>query len=404
MAAIQLLFVPYQDATDVSIFSSILTHLRNGGTSLSCHALSLDQFVGGTAEESLRKANIGFTSIRNPMGGNSGWHRFKRQANLRRQIRKAFRILQPDLVILADDVHFIMQQIVKIAKKAGVPVLLIQDRLHGRGTARNGVVENRRPHRFGKVLLHNMPKVTNGHVREHGSAGCDRICVMGESSRRRLIHLGVQPDSIRITGQPRYDHIRSLPHGFELQQEDSHQRHTILFLSQPLSSQGDFSTFYEDQMLESVIKVVHELGDSFELLIKLHSSEPENRYHHILRRLGGHQITTTKYISLEECLGESCLVLGAPSDRVLEAILFRLPIITLNYLGSPDDIPYAEAGAALSIQKPDKLKQAVLDALCHAVLRKRISNGQEQFLREQLYRLDGKACQRVADVIRELIN
>jgi hypothetical protein len=62
-------------------------------------------------------------------------------------------------------------------------------------------------------------------------------------------------------------------------------------------------------------------------------------------------------------------------------------------------MPYAEKGVALGIYRKDDVAPTIQNALQNEEVRERLGKAQEKFVYEYAYVQDGKASERVADLI-----
>lgn len=122
---------------------------------------------------------------------------------------------RPDIVFVGNDRGLIEKQTLRIARSLGAKSILIQDGLLWRHEVRSYAA--RAAGRAGfRALARSgakdwVARVTRAAGRPDlgpsymGQGGCDRICVMGESTKKVLGDRGVDPAVIVVTGQPRYD-------------------------------------------------------------------------------------------------------------------------------------------------------------------------------------------------------
>ncbi|MFQ5706218.1 MAG: UDP-N-acetylglucosamine 2-epimerase [bacterium] len=409
MADKTILFVPCKGVTHVPMFKAIIDSLQNSNTRFSFHALSFDDYYHEDSEKFLTDYGIPFTRIRNftglpyPLTPFRPWLNLKNQYKMSQQIRRALHFTRPDLVVFANDALAGAQHVLYETKKLGIPSVLVEDSLRQNLHVNGKVGLNGFSAHAGTRIMKRILGLPENLAADYGAGKCDRLCVMGDKSRRQFIQLGVEPDKIVVTGQPRYDELFLLLNNGAMKAGKSRRKFNILYASHPFSHYGRFSAFYEDQMLKAVLQTIKELGPEYSLTIKLHPSESEHRFHHVLRKLGGDNVSTTRNLNIYDLFKECSLVVGAASTVILEAMLFKKPIITLDFSRRADSLPYSEKGAALRVQKPEKLRNAITDALFNEKLRCRIRKGQKQFLEEYVYRIDGRAAKRVTRVILELM-
>jgi hypothetical protein len=104
----------------------------------------------------------------------------------------------------------------------------------------------------------------------------------------------------------------------------------------------------------------------------------------------------------------------------IEALFFGKPIIQLKFVNASrkklreilyrqgilcdeDGIPLAKYGAAVGVEDPEKLREAIVKIYEDEGLRHSIINNGKLFLRKYCHEPDGKASLRVVECIDELI-
>lgn len=117
-------------------------------------------------------------------------------------------------------------------------------------------------------------------------------------------------------------------------------------------------------------------------------------------------------VSLRDSLAHAALVVSGPSTVVIDAALFDRPIVIPDFDAAPR--PYAEsirrfydydhfrlimaAGGAADCRDPDSFVAAIAAALADARLGR---PGRERIVREQCWRRDGRASERLLAILRE---
>ena len=78
------------------------------------------------------------------------------------------------------------------------------------------------------------------------------------------------------------------------------------------------------------------------------------------------------------------------------------PIVVLNLSGEPDAMPYVEKGIALGVYRKEDLIPAIKDALYNREVREKLARCREKFVYEYAYIQDGRASERVANLIKSI--
>ena len=79
------------------------------------------------------------------------------------------------------------------------------------------------------------------------------------------------------------------------------------------------------------------------------------------------------------------------------------PVLIINLSGQPTPVPYAEEGAAIGVYRYEDIEQAILEALHDKKTRARFKAGRIKFVRRWACEPDGKASQRIVNLMKEMI-
>lgn len=259
------------------------------------------------------------------------------------------------------------------------------------------------------VLAAKAMNIPSLHV-QHGGMGLwmqwrrvcsDKIAVWGEAHKARLTAAGVAADKIVVTGNPRFDHlIDPIPmaavHDLLISLDLDPQRPILL-----TTTQHDNPAATREQIVSVIAALDH--FPEYQLIIKIHPAEHLEPYTKLLRQIQAPPVCLTKDADLFTLLEASSALVTRFSTTGLEAMLKGKPVITINYSGQPDKMPYAKAGAALGVYHPNDfistLRLILEDLQTQTQLRKQ----QERFIREYAFRIDGQATQRIVDLISQTV-
>jgi hypothetical protein len=78
-------------------------------------------------------------------------------------------------------------------------------------------------------------------------------------------------------------------------------------------------------------------------------------------------------------------------------------VITINFTGLKDPIPFAESGAALGVYREKDLTATIKQGLYDDSLKERLRRDRDKFVYEQTYLKDGKATERIANLIEQMV-
>ena len=92
------------------------------------------------------------------------------------------------------------------------------------------------------------------------------------------------------------------------------------------------------------------------------------------------------------------------STTGLETLIMGKYLITINLSGKPDEMPYAESGAAIGVYKPKDIAPAIKSILEDQIVRKKLTKKTKVFIYDQCYKIDGKASERIINMINKTIS
>ena len=106
-------------------------------------------------------------------------------------------------------------------------------------------------------------------------------------------------------------------------------------------------------------------------------------------------------VNLAELLSACDLFISVHSTVVIDAMVLEKPVMLINIVKCP--IPYVELGGAYAVYKIEDIKEGIIKGLYDNNLKKKLARGRKRFLEEYLYKLDGKASDRILNIINSLL-
>jgi UDP-N-acetylglucosamine 2-epimerase len=94
------------------------------------------------------------------------------------------------------------------------------------------------------------------------------------------------------------------------------------------------------------------------------------------------------------------LMITRGSTTGMEAVALNKPVIVLDLTHKSDVIGYVKEGVALGVYKAEDLKPTIEKLLRDD---SEIAKNRERYIEKYLYKVDGKATERVVNVIEEMI-
>jgi len=297
------------------------------------------------------------------------------QALLRRKVAAA--IERAAVVLIPNDKAYPYDRLLEVAKRKGRPTVLLQEGI-----------------RF------ELP--SRRYSRAYGAGGVSRIAAWGDESRKHFQGLGVAPERIRVTGNPRLDSL--VAKDWRAPDENLPplgDKPFVLLLTNPIDDQG-YCTREERlslirESLERLSTVCRSHG--LRVLWKPHpredldtAQEAEPFLPEGTERLRG---TTALYPLLAR--SEAVVVLA--SSAGLEATLLGIPVAALEIPGWGFAHDYVSSGLATPLAAGNDWASPIRD-----LLDSRGPNGAQnrRTYLEKTVRL-GSSAQRVAELCKEAI-
>lgn len=205
--------------------------------------------------------------------------------------------------------------------------------------------------------------------------------------------------NVAVTGLPRYDilfhaHEVYSRHEF-LERYSLNPSHKIVYWSTQchvLSQAENASNF------RAVLGAMKQLEDA-SLVIKQHPAEPEKYTEEIISQIKSYGISaviTAKNSDTYEQLFVCDLMITRHSTTAMEAVALSKPVIILNLSGETDPVEYVKEGVALGVYREPDLLAALKRLLKDD---SELAARRDRYIEKYLYKIDGKATQRVIEII-----
>ena len=291
------------------------------------------------------------------------------QLRVIRSVEAELQFVRPQALLMFSDNHHPMQAYVHVAKRMGIPTVLLQ---HGLDCEHYCLDE----------------------------AYASAIAAWGEARRKRYQHQSVyQPDQLWVTGNPEFDHLRS-PEALDL------SGNYWLWVTRPHRPEKCFSPSRSPQEgLDILAALASALKRSptERLLIKPHPADYADRYQAFVAEQGlGDRIEIVQS-SVQSLLAGATCVISEDSTAGLEAMLFGKVVIHAHFAASKPTLPFVQFGAALPGYSVELLEDS-LEKAGHltAIEQDTLLQGQRQFIQDYAGTCDGQAHQRVLSQISAL--
>lgn len=246
----------------------------------------------------------------------------------------------------------------------------------------------------------------------------DKAALSGGEIMNLLIkEKDIDPESLVVTGQPRYDDFTPLDKKSReaisrLYGVNSTKR-LILFTSAPYNELGFGSIegiLSKDEYYIWLYEIYHasQKVPNSQLIVKPHPN-PRDRvriHYEVLSKVGNQHtniVIVDRNSNIKDLIGTCDVLVTWDSNSGLEAMLLGKPVVIVNLTGRRDIIPYVSEGAALGAYKADEIVACIKKALEDINVRKSLLEAQKAFVDKRIFRSEIKASYRVAELIENMI-
>ncbi|HDI02901.1 MAG TPA: hypothetical protein ENF95_02075, partial [Candidatus Aenigmarchaeota archaeon] len=275
---------------------------------------------------------------------------------------------KPRVVILPEDTSELGKISVKVSKKFSIPVLTVQ----------HGLISESFPYR--------------------GRGESDVYAVWGPEFKKVMNKWGIPKKKIKVVGCPLYDVVKvkkSLKFYKKFGLDPSVK--TMVFASQRIPERKKAL----EVLAEFVAKV-----KNVQLIDKLHPVESYRAdLNEHLRYFKGKErvaIIRNEEKRMIELWPYCDILIGVDSTVLLEGMVMGKPVIVLNPAGRKLSLPYTKYGA-IEVKNVRELMNVVKAILSGKDIMKKMEAGRKKLIKEYFYKMDGKASERIAGIIEELM-
>jgi len=234
----------------------------------------------------------------------------------------------------------------------------------------------------------------------------DKTLVFGPYDKKVLTEISSYPnDSVVVVGRSSYDILAKADEIFNREKTFEklnldRKKKLIVWTTNSHAYRKEAN----EKLFQTVCETFKELSKDFELVIKLHPNEFDTTIHKEIAKKVGVVPVIIKDIDVYEILYACDLMLTEFSTTGIEAAILNKPIITLHFAGHPDLGEYVKKGVALGCYKEEDLIINIKKALYDKETQEKLKKAREKFIYEHAYLQDGKATERICNLIEEMIN
>jgi CDP-glycerol glycerophosphotransferase (TagB/SpsB family) len=207
-----------------------------------------------------------------------------------------------------------------------------------------------------------------------------------------------------VTGIPRFDNIwnRTFDNSaFRRQFGLARDKSVVSLLTDAQVEHRLWTVGRRRDFISKLLSACQEIPE-VQFVIKVHPYEDPTDYQQAVKKLGL-EIPVSKEIPLYDLINASDAVMTGISTTGMETLIFNKPLLILNLYRQPEYIPYVSQGVALGIHDAGDIPECIRAALDDQPTKDRLASNRAGFLHQHLYLQDGKASERVADLIRQMV-
>ena len=284
---------------------------------------------------------------------------------------------KPKVLLISDETGLYGRTLVLAARKYGIKTVGLQ---------------------HGNIAFY---EIEHYHLGEGPLLPCpipDMTAIGGENDRQILLKSGLYNDhNIKVTGRSRYDSLARMDEYYD--RKAIRKKYGIGNRKMVLLTTIRYPVIKDREVwLKGMVKASKDIEDAF-FIVKPHPFEEVEMLQKIIKQFGGKNIRLVeKEVDTKELLFACDVAVNAGSTVGLEAILMGKPFVMVNLTGREDITPYADKRAAIPVRNESDIASE-LKKILDGQLPEYLDEGTSKFIEDYAFKMDGKASQRVVDLI-----
>jgi hypothetical protein len=229
----------------------------------------------------------------------------------------------------------------------------------------------------------------------------------GNEDRRRLLKLGIEDGNIFVVGSPFFDKIAE----YKSEREEDKTKKTITILPTALV---EYKLVGKDEYFSYIRKCLAQISkvkSVKKVIIKLHPDEKyKSEYESVAKSL---KLTNVEVVQkpgkdfLYTVLRDSDLLVSFGSTADIEGLMLNKNVIVIDGLKKGLIAERAKKDkyreAVTVINKNDDLTNTIIKVLTDEKVQKKLKEKRWRYLASSFYKIDGRTHERVADLIKNLV-
>lgn len=228
------------------------------------------------------------------------------------------------------------------------------------------------------------------------------VMASGAEEKKNFIRGGFKKRNVFITGSPFYDEI--VKHKARVKRKADGV--SVCLLTTQLVESKLMKKEEYFCLIRKTIKQLSEVNEIKKIVIKLHPAEKYRKeYESIIKSLNLKNVeinqSSTK-AELYSVMANSDLIIGFGSTALLEGLMLGKDAIHLDpFLKTPEFYTFREG--CVCTRDLENLRILVRKILADKEVKKVLKRKRERYLRRCFYKIDGKAHERIAEVIEKIL-
>ena len=238
----------------------------------------------------------------------------------------------------------------------------------------------------------------------HGLHIVDNYFVYGQKAKDYLIALRIQPQNLIVSGAPYIDRLSVVKKSvYPMLRKKLCLKNEDGFVLLTLSKPGYCPSYQHfNCIVESIVKLSTNKPE-IDIIAKLHRGDNKKNYSKIM----GHYPDSRLHIvengikgfpkNIFDWLNECKLVITGASTVAIEAMLMKVPVITVDYMNEYQKVDFIDMGATVHVRTETNFFEAVPEVFYSPEKFNNITGKASQYIESYFYKPDGKASKRIAD-------
>ena len=226
----------------------------------------------------------------------------------------------------------------------------------------------------------------------------DKTAVFGPYYKKALVRMNNSGKNIIITGNPAWDSIKNI----KLSRNQLYSKLNLPDKKIILLATTHFPWDVKIRMAYAIFKVMSDFKD-FHLVVKMHPEEEPDFYRDMMKKFNVNATIVDDITLLHPLIKYSEVVVITDSTVGLETIMLDKPLIDMSLSTVPYWNDYVEEKAAIGVRKEEELLPAIKSILENKKIRDKLKKNRKKYIYEHAYKQDGKASERVINLISNMI-